>query len=405
MRIGMSALGLFPGKTGGFETYLINLLKALGEVDKENRYFLLINDQAKDIFPSLPPNFDLVESAAPSFAGKSPVLRRLWEGRVASRAIRQTGLDVIHFPGNFLPPQQLKTKVVLTVHDTWSPSYERFYRKVHSNKGFRNCPSQLRLEDCFPKSSLNRVIRDIILKYSCRKTDAIVTISQFSKGELVNFGVPSDKIAVVHGGTNFSAAPTGEKPEKVLEKYNIQKPYLLTVGFQRITKNLPALLAAYKLMLEKETLPHQLVIVGGGGSAQGAVADVLRKLNLEGRVCLAGFVDAEELPIIYRQAEAFVFPTLYEGFGLPALEAMTYDTPVVCSKIAAVPEVAGEAAVYFDPFDIADISRTIMKVIGDDSLKAELRRKGAEQIKKFTWIKCAKGMVRVFESVVSGRGQ
>jgi len=190
-----------------------------------------------------------------------------------------------------------------------------------------------------------------------------------------------------------------ESVDPALKRYVIERPYILYVGSLEKRKNLPRLLEAYAYL--RETLPGwKLVIVGGRKWKSDPIYKAVQRLGLEPHVIFTGFVAEEDLPALYNGADLFVFPSLYEGFGLPVLEAMACGTPVVTSNTSSLPEVAGEAALLVAPTDVKAIAAAMQRVLSEPDLAAELRRRGLERASQFSWERTARETLAVYERVL-----
>src|SRR5574337_225799 len=222
-----------------------------------------------------------------------------------------------------------------------------------------------------------------------RKALAIVAVSENTKRDIVTcYGIGADRVRVIPDGYETSRYQTGIDAQRVRQKYDLEV-YLLYVGNLLPHKNLGRLLNAFARITPK--FPHRLVIAGRKDIRYyPALAAEARRLGLEERVVFLDYVSADELPALYAGAEAFVFPSLYEGFGLPILEAMACGTPVVASRAGSLPEVAGEAALLVDPHDIEELAGAMEAVLSDPAVREDLRRKGLKQVERFSWERTAK---------------
>jgi glycosyltransferase involved in cell wall biosynthesis len=184
--------------------------------------------------------------------------------------------------------------------------------------------------------------------------------------------------------------------EELNKKFGITKPYILFVGTIQPRKNIAKLIEAVSLLKNKEI---QLVVVGKKGWLWEEILAAPEKFKITDRIKFLDFVGNEDLPSLYKNAQCFVLPSLYEGFGLPVLEAMQFGCPVVTSNVSSLPEVGGDAAIYFDPESVDDMAEKIDKVISDEKLRAEMTEKGYNQVKKFSWEKTAKETLKVLEEL------
>ena len=231
---------------------------------------------------------------------------------------------------------------------------------------------------------------------SMSKADLIFTVSEHSKADMVSrFGVPADKIVVGYEGFDrdmFQPGPvdTSESRE-MLRRLGITRPYVLHVGRGDPRKNLVRLVQAYEaLTARRKDLDFQLVLGGSLGWGYKPLLELVRKASLQGRVIVTGPVPDRELPMLYRAAACFATPSLYEGFGLPVLEAMACGTPVMISGSSSLPEVGGDAAIYFDPESVDEMSQVMERLLTDSGLREEMTTKGLERAPQFSWERCAR---------------
>ena len=289
--------------------------------------------------------------------------------------------DLVHFT-HFNAPLLYRGKFVTTIHDTTIS----FYPGKKMNSWWR-------------KLAYNFVIRHAI-----GKAKKVITVSDNTKRDVENlFSTSSHKIQTVWNGIGeeFHKVSSVEQ-DAVKQKLGVRAPFLLYTGNWREHKNLPRLLHAFKNILEQSsTLKNlQLVITGKQDPYYPEVTQTIEQLELQNSVKLVGLVDQEDLIRLYNAASVYVFPSLYEGFGLPPLEAMQCGTPVIASRISAIPEVCGNAVQYFDPKDIDDMSTQISKVLLDEDLQRDLTGKGEKQIEKFSWDKAANETLKIYQSVL-----
>ncbi len=242
-------------------------------------------------------------------------------------------------------------------------------------------------------------------RYSAKKASKILTISKASKNDIIKFyNTPDDKIEVTYLGirADLGSNIKNVSMDTLQEKYAIHKPYILFVGTLQPRKNIERLIEAFSKLrtVNSELSNHQLVVIGKKGWLYEPILAAPEKYNVKDQVKFLDFVTDEDLPAFYKNAECFVLPSLYEGFGLPVLEAMRYDCPVVTSNVSSLPEAGGDAALYCDPENTEDIAEKIEMVLSDSTLQKEMIQKGQEQVKKFSWEKTAKQTLSVLEQVI-----
>jgi glycosyltransferase involved in cell wall biosynthesis len=291
---------------------------------------------------------------------------------------RRLGLDVVHDPTGVTPFifGAGGTRTVVTVYDVFPWS----------------CPGTSTL--------LEVLIYRHWLPLVLPRVDAVITVSQTSKADIVHYlKVPADRILVVHAGVSavYRPLPTDEVA-RIGAEYSLPEGYILFVGSVEERKNLRGLLhACARLWQAGERRP--LVVVGARKWKHAGIMKTVRKLNLERYLIFTGYVPEADLPALYNGADLFVFPSLYEGFGLPPLEAMACGTPVVCSNAASLPEVVGDAAIMVDPYDVDGLAEAMHRVLTDTGLREELREKGLARARQFTWERTARETVAVYREV------
>ena len=233
------------------------------------------------------------------------------------------------------------------------------------------------------------------------KADHIITISDFSKKEISSLlGIPTNRIEVI-----YCAAPKKGKSidfSLISAKYKISKPYILFVGSIEPRKNLVRLIKAFDDLKNRKNIPHQLVLAGGKGWQNEAIFDAASSVVSRDRIIFTGFVSSEEKATLYENASLFAFPSVYEGFGIPPLEAMQWGCPVVCSNSASLPEAAGDAAEYVEAESVSSISEGIWKVLSEEGYANCLIEKGYKQIEKFSWDTSAAKLIDMCKKVLNG---
>ena len=307
--------------------------------------------------------------------------RILWTNWYAPLLLREQTVDVYHGVCNFELPLRKVCRYVLTIHDL----------------------IPLFFPELVPRKHL--LFFRLFMKRAAHTADLIITDSEHSKQDIVRYlRVPEEKIRVIYLGYD----PPQQKQlgpqvvQSVLRTYGITKPYLLFVGVIEPKKNLERLVDAFTMLRAKYARGEdlQLVLAGGKGWLSDTLYRKVKELKLEQQVIFTGFVPDEDLPLLYTEAEAFVFPSIYEGFGLPVLEAMACGTPVVTSKVSSLPEIAGDAGILVDPYQADDIYEGMLWVLKDRSKREEMIRLGDIQARKFSWRKSAEETWRVYEEVM-----
>lgn len=349
----------------GIWTYIHNLISNLAVVDKKNSYEIFSGSSELDLAAS--PNFNVLK---PPFDLPRPAVRILWEHFVQPFLINKGLLDVYHNPDHILPILPVKAKKIVTVHDLC------FYKHPETF------------------STAKRRYKKMMTPVSLKRADRIIADSHSTKKDIIElFSIPEGKIAVVHIGVSRDFRPLSvpKSPDR---------PFILFVGTLEKRKNIEGLIDAYAIAVKRHGISHDLVIAGKKGWLYDGIFRKVRKEGLKDRVKFFFDVKQEELPVLYNTAELFVYPSLYEGFGLPVLESMACGTPVITSNISSLPEVAGDAAVLVDPLDRDSIAGAILKVLSDKQYSKGLSQKGLERAKQFGWDKCARETLEVYKSVL-----
>jgi len=303
------------------------------------------------------------------------VYRRLWHWLSLSYDKLFPDVADLSVFFNYIVPPRISGKVLNTVHDlTW-----------------------LRFPETMDKKNLRRIERDI--DYSIGRSDRILTISEFSKREIIDLlGVSEEKIRLLPCAA--TDMPEAADWAEVKRKHNLTRPYLLYVGNIEPRKNLSRLLQAFDLLKSEQGIAEQLVIAGGSGWGSAEFQQTLQRMKHTEDVVQVGYVEPAVKRALYANAAAFVFPSLYEGFGIPPLEAMSCGCPVVCTNAASLPEVVGEAAELVDPLDVQSIAGGIWRVVSDREYADKLRLAGFGQVEKYSWEQSAARFKKICQEVL-----
>ena len=363
VRIGINALYLLPGKVGGSETYIRSLVQSLLNIDRDNTYCIFINKESTGIFPKSDPRVKIV--LCPIEATNRPI-RILWEQFILPFQVWRHKVNVLLSAG-MTSPFFCPVPSVLVIYDL-----------QHINQP-QNFP---RLYLFFLKT---------IIYLSAKTADSIITISEQVKKDIIRYyKIGADNITVVHLAVNHKLFfPMGsDNLSSTRTKYTLPERYLLYAAALLPHKNHARLLRSFKEIV-KELPGLKLVLTGAWDKGHDMMAGLISELGLQKDVITLGWVPFEDIPFLYRGAEMFIYPSLHEGFGLPILEAMASGVPVVCSRIEPLVEIAGDAAQLVDPYDQADITRGILSVFRDTTLRMKLIDAGILRAKTFTWERTA----------------
>ena len=282
--------------------------------------------------------------------------------------------DIVHFL-DYATPALYKGKKIATIHDM----------AMHTMK------------DKYTKGQV--LTKTTLLKNTIKNADKLICISEFTKNELLKYypNVDESKIEVVYNGFEYNEIDlTQQTIDSTLNKFNITKDYLLFVGTLSPHKNIERIIEAFN-KVRNEGYDYQLVICGKKGWLYEDIFKKVKELKLEHEVIFTDYVTNEELEVLYKNTKLFVFPSLYEGFGFPPIEAMARKVPVLTSREGAITEVVGDAAVFCDAHNICDISVKIIKILTDENLKQNLIINGIKRIKYFSWEKSSKIIGKIYE--------
>jgi len=283
-------------------------------------------------------------------------------------------LDVFHSPDFTLPPVR-RAKTILTVHDL----------------------SFMRLPECSDPRLRAYLLRSV--PKSVRRADVVLADSECTRSDLIELlDVPPERVQVLYAGVQdcFQRVQETALLDGVRTKYDLPARFVLGLGTLQPRKNFERLIEAYARLATEAAPGIELVIAGGAGWMYDGIFRRVDELGLQEAVHLIGHVADGDLPALYTRAELFAFPSLYEGFGLPPLEAMACGTPVVASNVSSLPEVLGDAALLVDPYDVRAIAGAMQRVLEDTSLRRALIKRGLERVRKFTWAAAAQKLLRVY---------
>lgn len=361
MRIGIDARFYGPTRTGPGR-YTQKLVDNLEEIDKENTYLIFLRKDNWNDFQPKNPRFKKVLSDYRWYSVSEQLLMPF--------KIAKSKVDLMHFP-HFNVPLFYGGKFIVTIHDL---IITHFPTKRATTLG----PYLYKIKQFGYR---------IVIWFAAKRARRIITVSKFSKQEIVrHFKLANEKVVVAYEACDPPKEVTSSF-DKIAEQYKIFKPYLLYVGNTYPHKNLERFLLAFKQLREEENHDVQLVLVGKEDYFSNRLKRRAEGLGLSKDVIFTGFIDDQDLPLFYKNALLYVFPSAIEGFGLPPLEAMSYGLPVVSSRAPCLPEILQDAAIYFNPKEISDIVRVIKKLIVDKELQKQLKTKGLSHLKKFSWKK------------------
>ena len=367
MRIAIDAHSVGTG-LGGNESYATNLIEALAAIDQANRYTLYVTKrEAVERFGNRWPNFS-VRSTLPH----TPLIRI---PLTLSAELRRNPVDVLHV--QFTAPPFSPCPVVVSIHDL---SFEHLPQtfKWRSRKQLR-----------------------ITVRRTARQASQVIALSEYARNDIVNtYQVSPEKISVIplSAGDSFRPIRNEEELQRVRQTYGIKGEYMLSVGAIQPRKNLSRLVAAYSRLrhAKPEVKLPKLVLAGKCAWLYDETLRAIKELELSDAVILTGYVPEGDLPAMYSGALCFIYPSYFEGFGLPPLEAMQCGVPVIVGDRTSLPEVVGDAGILVDPFDVDALAGAIEKVISDSNLRTELGVQGLARAKLFNWQETARQTLAVY---------
>lgn len=375
-RIGIDARFFGTKRSTGIGLCVEELIHHLVQVDQDNHYTVMLPPEVAEVFPFYADNLKKLAVRFPHYTYSEQLFM--------PKFLQRQNFDLIHYT-NFNSPILFRaTKSVVSVYDLtlW------YFPGRRQRSWFRH------------------MVYRYVIRKSCENAERIIAISEGTKADIVkHLGISPDKIDVIYAAPAKRYRPIEDAKfvEMIRSKHNISRPFFLYVGQWRAHKNVVRMIRAFALVRRRYNLDYQLVLVGKVDELAPEVLDTIRKLNLQSDVVTTGYVADDELPYFYTAAEAFVFPSLYEGFGIPPLEAMAAGTPVVSSNVSVMPEVLGDAAHYFDPTNVEEMAAAMHKVATNFTLKKQLVERGFAQARKYSFTKMAKEVLKVYQKILSSK--
>ena len=371
MKIGIDARMYGVGFTG-IGRYTAELIEQLSKQDSDNEYVLFMRKEAFDSFKVPNGRFKKVLADFKHYS--------LGEQFGFNALLKKEKLDLMHFT-HFNAPVFYNKPFVVTIHDLTLTF--------------------------FPGKKMNHFLQRMayhwVINNVTKKAKKIIAVSQHTKKDLVEtLHISEDKISVIYNGVTakFGGTEPTSRPE-MMKELGLSRPYFLYTGVWRDHKNIVGLIKAFAKFNEEVGRQYELVITGPHNPTYHEVPDTVKELDAEEDIHLVGLVSEENIYALYLNALAYVFPSFYEGFGLPPLEAMQCGTPVVASNVSAVPEICGEGnALYFDPYDVDDMAAKMKQVVADPGLRQKLIDNGRERVKFFSWEKMTAEVLDIYNKTL-----
>ncbi|HVI10618.1 MAG TPA: glycosyltransferase family 1 protein [Candidatus Binatia bacterium] len=367
----------------GVGTYIRNVVRNLGRIDHQTAYFLIGSPAKVEEIGPLPANFQTVPVIEPE--------RSVAGFRAFRAAVKRLQCDLVHIPNLFSVPRSLPCPYVMTVHDLLE-----HLSRARQQTGFWG--------------ALHFQLTRRVLHGAAR----IFAVSNFTKTEIEKlFGIPSPRIEVVYNAIDerfLHGHATAAERQLIAQRYQVAYPFLLYAGRVSPHKNVGRMIEAFsalKTELAKDQVypDLKLIIIGDDLSGNPELRRTVIRSCMQNDVRFLGFVPVETLRTFYDQAKIFVFPSLYEGFGLPPLEAMAHGTPVVTSNVSSLPEVVGNAAVLVHPENVFEIMRALHRVLLDQALREKMKQRSVKQAARFSWEHSARRIAEVYGEVLAAEGK
>lgn len=375
MRIGIDATPL-PSQPVGAGRYIVELINSLSALECSDEIIVYIQEDKVQLL-DINPNDHL---HIKSIKRKSILTRIVWEQITLPRILKEHKIDLLHSL-HYTSPYLLPNQSIITFHDL---TFFKFPQ-----------------EHTFAK----RMFFKTSIRLSLRKADAIITVSENTREDVLRISqYPGEKVFSIPLGVgpNFQKIVDEHKLSTVVEKYNLPEKYVLFVGTIEPRKNLEVLLEAHE-KIQNDRSPLDLVLVGKLGWKFKDVLKRIENSQYSNRIHRLGYVDYEDLPYLYNLAQVFTYPSLYEGFGLPVLEAMACGTPVITSDASSLPEIVGDAGVLIPPRDVGALQESIWRIMNDEKLRAELSNAGMSRASMYSWENTARKTYEVYRTMADGR--
>lgn len=361
-------------KATGIGRHVFELIQGIAEIDKENEFHVFLNEEQYEAFICPGKNFYKYKTQAKHYSFAEQI--NFW------RQLESHKFDLMVFP-HFNAPLLYSRPFVVTIHDL----------TLHKFPGGKK-------RDIISKLAYRLLIHTVV-----RKAKHCFAVSENTKKDMMKYlKVPEEKVHVCYNGVSQRFSPIHDIKclGKFRKKHQLPENYILYTGVFRSHKNIERLIDAYALCKEKyQKFQHSLVLAGPHDSASTNIPERIKRHGLEKDIFLTGFFPEEEMQELYSASTAYIFPSLYEGFGIPPIEAMQCEIPVACSNTSSLPEVCGDAVLYFDPYNTEEMSEALFKVISNKKLRKDLVEKGKKQSQKFSWKDMVEKMYRVYKNFLS----
>ena len=373
MRIAIDARGINLYNGTGIGTYTENVLKNLINIDTINNYHIFWSGN----------NYEGIKRDNCKIVMTSKKHQRFFEDYYFPQNISKENIDIYHMPQNGIGfSQEISCKKIVTIHDLIP-----YIMPETVGRGY-----------------LLKFLKEMPLVIG--NSDGIITVSEFSKQDILKFfPIDENKIFVTPLAADKKYMPLDKTYCKNMlrDTYKLTEPFILYLGGFSERKNVASVLTAFSKVYKDLDRKYNLVIVGGYKDSSQRLVMLANELGIDDIVVFTGFVPEEHLPIFYNCSDAFIYPSFYEGFGLPPLEAMNCGTPVIASNLTSIPEVVGDGGILINPYNISEISLAIGNLLSNENLRQELSYKGLKRAKEFSWQETAQSTLKVYEDIYNGK--
>lgn len=380
MKIAIDIRNIGKGRTGD-EAVFFNLVKSLAVIDSVNQYMLLTDRNPKNdsVLAGEIERLNLAENFQIVSLCENGTNKFFWNAWLLPRYLKRNPADILQV--QYITPffVSKKIKIITIVHDVSFAAY----------------PELIGKKDLF--------FLRMLIPRSLKRADKIIGVSQFTAQEIIKYyRIREEKLEWIYNavGENFQAKISARKLEAVRKKYDLPQKFILYIGTLQPRKNLPALIEAFVHIPTEKRDGLKLVLAGGKGhNFDQEIEAYIKNFSLQDHIILPGFIPEEDKPALFKLAHVFCFPSLYEGFGIPILEAMTMGTPTLASNIAPHLEVAGDSILFFDINNAADFNDKLVEIISEEVLRAHMKEREKAQAAKFSWKKTAQKMLEIYQQL------
>lgn len=373
MRIGINTLP-FLDNIAGTERYTLNLIKQFEKMQSAHEFLIILSKINESYYRVKQERFI---NNVYQVNTKNRLLRIIGEQVYIPYIAKKHNLDILFSPCN-ISPLLIKVPVVLTLFDLQWLTYPELFSQ-------------------FQLMYINK-----FLPWSAQKARMIITLSEHSRKDILKIipGITEDKVKVIAPGITpiFRRIESPNDIKDIKMKFHIRDKFMLSVCQTHKRKNLGRLIEAFYQLKVNKQIPHQLIIAGGKGDAYDELISIINEKNIPD-VIITGYISDSEVCLLYNSAEMMVYPSLFEGYGFPVIEAMACGTPVITSNISSLPEAAGDAAILINPYSVSEIAQAMDLVIYNQELRNQLIQKGFQHTQRFSWENTARETIKVLESV------